>query len=171
MALGVTSVACSAQVEKAVLTPAKSKQTSNAVTLDSVKKVLPDPIANSLHVLAGANEHAWNVNFTPASENVDLTHYYVYLKGKNGKQTLVYDKNGNLLQVKQVMKNVEVPEPVKRTLNTKFNRWTLIANEERHIFGDEKTSSDYKVILKKGFIKKAVLLDPEGDIKISFPSV
>ncbi len=172
IALGVLSFTCSAQVEKLVLTPAKKAETSSGVIIDSIKKVLPEPISNTLAaVTLNRGGHAWNVYLTPASEESDPMFYYVYLKGKTGKQTLVYDKNGNLLRVKQVLRNTDMPDPVKKTLTTKYKDWTLVENEERRIANSEKATSDYKVILKKGILKKAVVFDPSGEIKLALPTV
>lgn len=169
MALGVLSLTCSAQVEKVVLVPAKQKKVTG-FTLDSISKALPVPISQTLSTLSN-DGRVWNIDFKPASSEINTSFYNVYLKGKNGKQTLTYDKDGNLLQVKQVLKNTEVPEPVKKTLNTKYNGWALVGNEERHIHDSDKATLDYKIILKKGILKKAVLVDPEGDVKLALPTV
>lgn len=171
MALGVVSLTCSAQIEKMVLTPAKTVKTSE-VTIDSVSKLLPTPVTRTLTSLTAPERSAWNINVIPGDQNLDVLQYYVHLKAKDGsKQTMVYDKDGNLLQVKQVIKNTDVPEPVRNTVNTKFRDWTLVGNEERHYTTNEKAKTDYKVILKKGILKKAVLLDPNGEVKVALPIV
>ncbi len=173
IALGVLSLTCSAQVEKLVLKPAKSSEVSNSFVLDSIKRALPGPIGQALSVLASDNSgKAWSVSFSPASsESFQPTYYQVFLKSNDGKKTMVYDKDGNLVRVRQVLKNTEVPERVINTLNTRYKDWTLIDKEERHVNSTDKISIDYKVILKKGILKKAVLLDPDGDVKLAIPMV
>lgn len=168
MALGITGVTCSAQIEKVVLKPANRSDISNTIILDSIKRVLPAPVSQILSVVNG---RAWNVDITPVSGESEVTRYYVYLKGKDGRQTLVFNKDGNLVHAKQVIKNVDVPEPIEKALKTRYRGWAVLGNEERHIADNRKTSADYKVILKKGMIKKAVLFDPDGDIKIALPAV
>lgn len=171
MALGVLSLACSAQVEKVVLTPAKNTEVSSETVLDSVKKVLPHPISSTLNAIASSDTRPWNVYFTPASDEIEPMFYHVYLRGKAGRQTLIYDKDGNLVQVKQVLKNTEVPETIQKTLSKKYSGWRVLENQERHISANDKATTDYKVILKKGIIKKSVILEPDGDVKTALPVV
>lgn len=171
MALGVLGLTCSAQIEQVVLTPVK-KGEAPQVLLDSIKKSFPNSISQTLSTItASSYGKAWNVYISPASAEITPLYYHVYLKGKNGNQTLIYDKDGNLLKVKQVIKNTEIPEPVKNTLNTKYTDWTLVGNEERITTAKEKSGVEYKVILKKGVLKKAVFIDPEGNVKVALPKV
>jgi hypothetical protein len=172
MALGVISFSCSAQVEKLVLKPAKSSVVSNSFELDSIKRVLPGPIGRTLSVVTAHQDvKAWDLSVNPASDSFQPTYYQVFLKSRDGKKTMVYDKDGNLLRVRQVLKNADVPERVINTLNTRYKDWTLVDKEERQVNSLQKMDVDYKVILKKGLFKKAVLLDPNGEVKLAIPTV
>lgn len=171
MALGVVSLTCNAQIERVVLTPAKTVKPCE-VTIDSVSKLLPTPVARTLTSVTVPERSAWNINLIPSDQNLDVLQYYVHLKGKDGsKQTMVYDKDGKLLQVKQVIKNSNVPEQIKGIVNTKFKDWNLVENEVRYYTTNNKAKTDYKVILKKGILKKVVLIDPNGEIKVALPTV
>jgi hypothetical protein len=171
MALGVLSLTCSAQIEEVVLTPVKNGEAPQ-VLLDSIKRAFPNTISQTISTItANSYGKAWNVYISPASEEITPLYYYVFLKGKNGNQTLIYDKEGHLLKVKQVLKNIDVPEPVKNTLNTKYAGWAIVGDEERITNANGKSGIEYKVILKKHGIKKAVFIGPEGDVKVAVPKV
>lgn len=171
MALGILSLTCSAQIEKVVLKPVK-KGEAPQVLIDSIQKAFPNSVSKTLSTItANSYGKAWNVYISPASEKTTPLYYEVYLKGVNGYQTLIYDEKGNLLKVKQVLKNADIPEPVKSTLNTKYSGWNVIGKEERITNANQISGVEYKVKLKKGVLKKAVFIDPEGNVKIALPSV
>ncbi len=171
IALGVISVTSSAQITEVVLTPVKNGEAPQAL-LDSIKKAFPHPVSQTLSTITAATYgEAWNVSINPASAELNPLYYHVYMRGKNGIQTLIYDKQGNLLKVKQVIKNSEIPDKVKNTLKTKYAGWSTVGNEERITNANGRIGIEYKVILKKGIIKKAVFIGQEGDVKVALPAL
>lgn len=170
MALSIAALSSSAQISKVALRPAE-KGTAPQVVLDSIKKAFPAPISQTLtSITATRYGQLWDVEVSPASEMESPYYYQVAIKNPDGRYLAIYDKDGNLLKVKQVLKNTPLPEPVNRTLSTKYEGWSLLDKEERITTG-KKFSNDYKVLLKKGIIKKAVFLDHEGNVKLSVPVV
>jgi hypothetical protein len=170
MELLVLCLTCRAQIEKVVLTPVK-KGEEPQVVLDSIKKAFPDPISRTLSILpAKTYGKEWNVEISEASAEMTPEYYEVYIKGEKGNYTAVYDKSGNLLKVKQVIKNTELPEKIKTILDTKYAGWKIVGNEERFT-NAKKAIVQYKVILKKGLISKAVFFDSEGNIKLAMPAI
>ncbi|SKB63688.1 hypothetical protein [Daejeonella lutea] len=170
MALSVAAFTCSAQIAKVALRPA-DKGTAPQVVLDSIKKAFPEPISQTLTSITAAHYgKQWNVEISPASEQEQPYYYQVAIKNEDGRYLAIYDKNGNLLKVRQVLKNTPLPEEVSRTLSTKYQGWSVLDKEER-ISSGKKFSNDYKVLLKKGILKKAVYFDEGGNIKRVLPAV
>ncbi|MES3018679.1 MAG: hypothetical protein V4721_12905 [Bacteroidota bacterium] len=170
MALNVAALACSAQIAKVALKPA-DKGVAPQVVLDSVKKAFPAPITHTLTSITAAQYgKQWNVEISPASAQETPTYYEVSIRNQDGSYLAIYDKEGNLLRVRQTLKNAQLPEAVHRTINTKFNGWSMVDKEERILAG-KKFTTDYKVLLKKGLLKKAVYLDAEGNVKRALPTV
>ncbi|MDB5119399.1 MAG: hypothetical protein JWN56_617 [Sphingobacteriales bacterium] len=153
---------------KAANTTVKSEDETKMV-IDSIKKEFPEPVVNLLTAIpAKTYGKEWNVYISKESEEETPSYYEVEIKAANGYQTAVYDKAGNLLRVKQIIKNAELPEAVKNTINTKYNDWQVIGDEER-ISNAAKFTVDYKIKLKKGILRKTVFINPKGEIKNEFP--
>lgn len=170
MALNVAALACSAQIAKVALRPAE-KGAAPQVVLDSIKKAFPEPISQTLTSITAAHYgKQWDVEISPASQEASPYYYEVSIKNQKGTYLAIYDKDGNLLRVKQTLKNATLPEGVNRTLSSKYNGWSLLDKEER-ITNGKKFTTDYKVLLKKGLLKKAVYLDYEGKVKRALPAV
>jgi hypothetical protein len=170
MELCVLCLTCRAQVKEVILTPVK-KGEEPQIVLDSIKKQFPDPISRTLSILPAVTYgKEWNVYISKDSEEATPEYYEVDIKGNKGNYTAVYDKSGNLLKVKQVIKDADLPEKVRNTINTKYSGWKIVGNEERFT-NAKKAILEYKIALKKGVIRKSVFIDPEGNIKLALPLV
>jgi hypothetical protein len=171
MALNVAALASSAQIAKVALKPTNNSKTPQVV-LDSIKKAFPEPISQTLSTITAQNYgKQWDVEISPASEEESPLYYQVFIHNKTGRYTAIYDKNGNLLKMKQTLKNISLPEAVNQTIQSKYNGWSLLDKEERIENNGKKASTEYKVLLKKGLIKKAVYFDDNGKVKLSLPTV
>ncbi|MDB5012675.1 MAG: hypothetical protein JWQ25_877 [Daejeonella sp.] len=181
MVLLVLCVTSKAQiVSKVVLKPTEVKNTKavdttvknedqSKIVIDSIKKKFPEPVVNVLtKIPAKTYGKEWNVYISEESEAETPDYYEVEIKAANGYQTAVYDGSGNLLKLKQIIKNADLPEAVRNTITTKYKDWKVIGDEER-ISNAAKFNVNYKVKLKKGILRKTVFISPEGEIKNEFP--
>jgi len=148
--------------------PSENSDGSLAV-LESIKTEFPEPIVRTLTTIP-AKEYGkeWNVYISKESEEKMPDYYEVVIRTKEGMRTAVYDRSGNLLRVKQVIKNVDLPSSVKETLNEKYKGWQIIDEEER-ITNAKKSVMEYKVKLKKGLLRKTVFIAPDGTVEKEFP--
>lgn len=172
MALSVAAFTGSAQeVVKVALKPTDNSKTPQVV-LDSIKKSFPHPISQTLSKIAAKSYgKQWDVEISPSSEEQDPLYYEVNILNNDGRYKAVYDKNGNLLRIKQTFKNPSLPETVNQTLQSRYKGWSLVDKEERIDNNGKKAETEYKVLLKKGIIKKAVYLDESGKVKMALPTV
>ncbi|MES2872413.1 MAG: hypothetical protein V4708_01735 [Bacteroidota bacterium] len=171
MALNVAAIASSAQIAKVALKPA-DKAATPQVVLDSIKKAFPKPISQTLSAITAQNYgKEWEVEISPASAEESPLYYQLLIHNKSGRYTAVYDRNGNLLKLKQIFKNASLPEQVSHTLQTKYSDWKVLDKEERISNDGKNAYTEYKVMLKKGPIKKAVYLNETGKVKFGVPSV
>lgn len=171
LAMTLESIVSTAQIAKVALKPTENPKTPQVV-LDSIAKAFPAPISQTLSTITAQNYgKQWDVEITPASEKESPLYYQVYIHNKSGRYTAIYDKNGNILRLKQILKDVSLPEPVGETLKSKYQGWSLVDKKERIINGGKSASTEYKVLLKKGFAKKAVYFDESGKVKRVLPAV
>ena len=169
MMLLVLSFTSRAQVaQEVVFKPVKPGEEPKAV-LDSIKKEFPDPVIRTFSLLPGKTYgEQWNVHRSRIEVVNNPDYYEVDIKTPKGYQTQVYDKDGNLLRVKQVIKDVDLPEVVQNAIATEFPGWTILEEQER-ISSAEKYTLEYKVKLKKGLLRKTVFVDPAGNIEKELP--
>ncbi|MDO8994368.1 MAG: hypothetical protein Q7U83_14970, partial [Daejeonella sp.] len=113
----------------------------------------------------------WNVEISPASEQQDPLYYEVNITNNEGRYKAIYNSKGNLMRIKQVLKKDSLPEPVNEAIQSRYNGWSLVDKEERIENNGRRVETEYKVLLKKGMIKKAVYLDESGKVKLALPTV
>ncbi|MDJ1500323.1 hypothetical protein [Xanthocytophaga agilis] len=153
--------------EQVTLRVVKKNQEPKAV-LDAIKKDFPTAISRSLSFLPEKDfGQQWTVESNKAISTVDINYYQVEVKTKDAIQTAVYDKSGNLLRIRKVIKNGKLPDQVRSTVS-KFDGWQMIGNEEQ-ITDDKQYTIFYKIRLKKGISRKTLFLDPTGQIKKDLP--
>ncbi len=171
MALNVAALTSSAQIAKVALKPT-DKAATPQVVLDSIKKAFPQPISQTLSKITAQNYgKEWDVEISPASAEESPLYYEVFIHNKSGRYTAIYNKDGNLLKMKQIFKDAALPEPVNQTLQAKYSDWKLLSKEERVSNDGKRAFLEYKVLLKKGPIKKAVYFDESGKVKFGVPTV
>lgn len=171
MALSLATLASSAQIAKVALKPSEKGHTPQVV-LDSIKKAFPQPISQTLSTITAQNYgKEWEVDISPASAEESPLYYQVFIHNKTGRYTAIYNKDGNLLKMKQIFMNPTLPEEVNKTLQSKYGDWKLVKTEERLSNDGHRAYTEYKVLLKKGPVKKAVYLDETGRVKFGIPTV
>ena len=171
MALNVATLSGSAQVVKVALKPTENGNTPTVV-LDSIKKSFPEPISQTLTKITAQNYgKQWNVEISPASEQQDPLYYEVDIINTEGRYKAIYNSKGNLMRLKQTLKKDFLPDPVNQTIQARYNGWSLVDKEERIDNNGRRVDTEYKVLLKKGIIKKAVYLDESGKVKLALPAV
>ena len=150
-------------------TVSSEKSDGSLTVLESIKKEFPDPVVRTLTTIP-AEEYGreWNVYISKESAEETPDYYEVVIRTNNGMRTAVYDRSGNLLRVKQVIKNVDLPETIRESLHKKYKGWQIIGEEER-ITNAKKHVLDYKVKLKKGLLRKTVFIAPDGTIARELP--
>lgn len=107
------------------------------------KKEVPASVIKAVEndYLSCKDRISWHVN---TSKNID--YYIATAQGKNITCEAVYDKDGNLIRAKTVMKNVKISPDLVRKIKTDFPGWKI--SEDRVVirdFDENKRFTEIKI--------------------------
>jgi len=98
----------------------------------------------------------------------DLSRYEVRMRTNTGNlMSGIYSKDGNLIQTRELSKNIPVPRYIMETLyGGEFSGWKVIGNKEMITFFHEKDHSiaeqNFRVIIEKGKERKRMAFNYEA---------
>jgi hypothetical protein len=96
-------------------------------------------------------------------DNQEPTRYNVMAKGEKSRHYALYDKDGSLIQSRQINKDIRLPKLVRNSLGSNYDGWTMLKNREIVKLHDKKPQS-YTVLMARGKDRKKVQLDLQGNI-------
>jgi len=90
--------------------------------------------------------------------------YEVYIKTSHGGRIdAVYGKNGNLVRMREVLKNVELPMNIEDAIaKSQYKDWNISKDKELITVGEDHVKH-YVVRLTKGEQKKTLFIDEKGN--------
>jgi hypothetical protein len=91
-----------------------------------------------------------------------LNYYTVFLDGKGVNGQAVYDKDGNLLVFKAVIKDHALPGIVSKQILQKYPGWKIATDQEILKYGNVAYKHIYKVTITKGGMNKKLHFDQDG---------
>jgi hypothetical protein len=79
----------------------------------------------------------------------------------NGIETsVIFDKNGNLVESESTIQNTELPANIEKTINSKYNGYKIV-KAEKNI--DAKGKVCFELDIKKDKMKKELIFDKDGN--------
>lgn len=94
---------------------------------------------------------------------VKPTYYSVLIKGPQVRGEAVYDQNGKLRHMKEVIKDTALPVAVRNAVMKEYPDYTFLKDQE--IIKEGKTKFiHYRVLIEKGKMKRALAIDANGKV-------
>ncbi|MDX1585272.1 MAG: PepSY-like domain-containing protein [Balneolaceae bacterium] len=95
------------------------------------------------------------------NEEGDISYYVATAKGKNIDCEAVYDKDGNLMRAKTVMKNVKLSTDLVNRITADYPGWKI--TEDRVVIRDFDENKRYtEVMMKRAGESKSLYFDSNG---------
>ncbi|GAB3853854.1 hypothetical protein GCM10028822_23120 [Hymenobacter terrigena] len=134
--------------------------------MSALQKDFPGSIVKDVSTIPGTlYGQEWSINEEkPAAGQANATYYQVNASSKGMAYTAVYDKNGNLLSSRKVLKNTALPIDAAKNVATQFPGWLIVGDQEKLTVHNQHDKVAYRVIIKKGQEEKKVFLDGDGHI-------
>lgn len=123
------------------------------------KKAIPTAVVKAVETdyLSCKDKITWYVY----NEEDDIAYYVATAKGKNIDCQAVYDKEGNLIRAKTVMKNVKISPDLITKVNANYPGWKI--SEDRVVIRDFDENKRYtEVILERAGENKSLYYDSNG---------
>ncbi len=160
------------QVETVTISHVKKGEAPSQV-MEALKADFPQAIVKNVTMLPRALQgKQWSLTQQGnLSANVQLTCYQVQASGKNGNFSALYNKDGQLVSYHELIRQADLPQPVKATLVGSFAGYTVASGQERIHLKSGKQKIMYRVELAAGKKHKAVVLDPQGTVIRTVPSL
>ena len=154
-----------AKVEAMTITHVKKGEEPQKV-MSALEKDFPSSIVQDVSTMPGSlYGQEWSVTEEkPVSNPVDLTYYQVRASSKGMAYTAVYDKNGNLVSSRKIMKNTPLPIDAAKNVASQFPDWQMVGDREKITIHNQHNKVAYRVEIKKGMEEKKVFLDGSGHI-------
>jgi len=102
-----------------------------------------------------------DIKWYASDRTANLDYYMVKSSGDNVTCEATYDKKGQLLNAKTIMKNVRLPDTVQDAINREYAGWT-IAGTQAVVQDFRENSKYYKVGLGNEGTYKVVYYNPKG---------
>lgn len=113
--------------------------------------ILPAKLVTEEYIVTGYN----NLNGEKPS------YYSVKIKGSKVHREALYDTNGKLLRMKEVIKDIALPIEVRKAI-LQGNPGYAIVKDNVIIKEGKNHVTFYRVIIQKGNQKKLIIADPHG---------
>ena len=113
--------------------------------------ILPAKLVGEEYIVTGYND----LNGEKPSS------YSVKIKGSNVHREALYDTNGKLLRMKEVIKDTALPLEVRKAI-IRDNPGYAIVKDNEIIKEGKSNVTFYRVIIRKGNQKKLITTDPHG---------
>ncbi len=108
----------------------------------------------------------WEVEFDQQelSDQHKPDNYSVMLRGEHYKKYIVFDKDGNVLRVKEIIEDKALPKSIRKQLKKgAYKDWKIVGDKEKIIIGENNRELYYKIKLKKDQETHALYFDLEGN--------
>lgn len=113
--------------------------------------IVPSKLAGEEYIVTGYND----LNGEKPS------YYSIKIKGSNVHRQALYNTNGKLLCVKEVIKDTALPMEVRRAVIRDNPGYAIVKDNE--ILKEVKSNvTFYRVNIRKGNLKKLITTDPHG---------
>jgi hypothetical protein len=113
--------------------------------------ILPAKLVNEEYIVSEYN----------AQSGTKPSYYSVKIKGSNVHSEALYDTNGKLVRMKEVVKNTALPNEVRNVINKRNPGYSIVKDNEI-IKKGKSTVTFYRVTILKGKEKKVITVDPHG---------
>jgi hypothetical protein len=156
-----------AQGAKVTTKKIAKKAVPNAV-ITSIETDYPDAVVEEFYAVPiKVYETQYKTTTSNTLEEGDaINHYRVLVKAKNVTKYMTFDKDGNFLQSREVIKDGKLPENVNAAIYKKYANWTIDATKE--VVKTDIKGSDmlYRVgISNNGSKKRVLFINDKGVIK------
>ena len=129
--------------------------------MSALEKDFPGSIVQDVSTISGSTYgRDWSVTEKkPMSTPSGVNYYQVNATSKGSKYSAVYDKDGNLLSSRHVLKDTALPIDAAKNVVSQFPDWQIVGNREKLTLHDQHNKVFYRVDIKKGSEMKKVFLD------------
>ena len=158
--LGAAWAQIPAQAERVTVIHVKKGQEPKKV-MAGLGKDFPGAIIEDVSTIPGTiYSEEWSIkDEMPLTSSANMTYYQVRANSKGLNYTAVYDKEGNLLSSRQVLKNTQLPVEAAKNVVSQFPDWQIVGNREKLTLHNDNNKVFYRVDIKKGKEMKKVFLD------------
>ena len=142
------------------------KEEVPTVIMASVEKDFPERTMEEIALIPGkayTDEWAVTEETKTAAQNFIPDYYTVSLGGKNTHGEAVYNRDGELLHYKEVIKNELLPRAIRTKISEEYPGYAELATQE--VVRDGKQHTDYyKVRIRKGKDKETLYFNEDGKL-------
>ena len=105
------------------------------------------------------------ISYKVEVEKGESKSYFLLFELEEGFLSATFNEKGKLTSVVEKFKNVKLPEPVRKSLASKFPEWILVKDKYLYVqkYGSVKIK-EYKIIMKKGNKIRRVVVNEDGVI-------
>ena len=105
------------------------------------------------------------ISYKVEVEKGESKSYFLLFELEDGFLSATFNEKGKLTSVVEKFKNVKLPEPVRKSLASKFPLWILVKDKYLYVqkHGSVKIK-EYKIIMKKGNKIRRVIVNEDGVI-------
>jgi hypothetical protein len=114
-------------------------------------------------------EYGWV--YDVGASGVALNRYEVTMKTATGNELwAVYDADGNLVETRELAKNISIPRAVQEKLaKSQYKDWTVVGNKEIiKYYHDHKNSSveqHFRITVEKDNVKRSISFNDQASTK------
>ncbi|MBL0742721.1 hypothetical protein [Chryseolinea lacunae] len=161
MAAGLAAQAQS-NTETFLLTRVKKGEEPTAV-MTAIKQDFPKAIVGDLNILpAKLYGERWSVNLDDHLNGATPDFYMVNMKEAGEQYKAVYDKNGNLVSSKTVLKKADLPEEVSAAIHQKYPDWSIVNDREKITTHQGAVREVFHVEIHKNKQHRNLFVNPDG---------
>lgn len=162
----ISSVTLMAQEDEIKLQKVKADKVPAAV-VTAVEEDYPGvSITEYTIVPAPVYQEEWEVTETKneLSDNAEIDRYMIDVYGKSGRIMAVYDADGNLLKVKGVIKDTELPKSIVDFIYAEYSGYEILMDKEVLKTTQDGIIDHYKVKIKKDKYVKILWFNEKGEL-------
>lgn len=150
-----------------------------AVTAKIPKDQIPAAVVNAVNVqFDNSNPTSWSKFpyalkeygwvYDLGAGNVNLDRYEVTMKTDRGNDFwAVYTKNGELVETREMSKDIAIPPPVmEKFLKSQYKDWKIIGNKEiirfYHDHDKNRVEQHFRITVEKDGVKRSISFNWQG---------
>lgn len=114
-------------------------------------------------------EYGWV--YDVGASSMQLDRYEVTMKTSSGSELwAVYDVDGNLIETREMSKNIAIPRTVQEKLmNSPYKDWTIVGSREiikyYHDHNNKSVEQHFRITVEKGNAKRSISFNDQASSK------